>query len=269
MKIRFSYKSGLFFISLFLALTVQAETIECIGSYYGPRCLACPNGSLACGGENIFVRHNNTPLDHLKVVVTRNGVQTTHALRNPPGNISDYITVQSNEWVQKNIPGGLKFGDILEVAQEGGYGLDSGTPYYKGWKSDDMLGYVGDLKPTQPSKSQSLVCWYTAQVNAVVAAPDFCEDSRKNTSLGQKRKSVCYGNVRCQLKGQTMVGPAACKPLETTVASCPTATDCAKENISKKDFLIYPAQNEALLLREQGEMPSYKPTRSGSSGGSE
>lgn len=210
-------KAGLFSISFFLALSVEARTVRCLGDYYiSTGCPSCPNGSMVCRGRQIFVKHT-TPLEYIKVVVTRDGTQKTHTLRNPPGQISDYASIESNRWVQENIPGGFRSGDIIEVAQASGYGIDSSVSWYESYESEVPKSSVKDLK--RHKKRQA--CWYIDTVNAII-----------NPSSSENTKSdyICQGTVKC---GAAMVG--ASKPFQVVCKakedrSCPTAGYCATES---------------------------------------
>lgn len=213
MKVKYIARIGLFLAGVFFALAVEAKAVNCLGEYYtSTGCSDCPNGLLICGKEQIFVNHN-TSLKHIRVVVTRaeDGKQQTYLLENPPGRAFDYRSVQDNKWVQENIPGGLKFGDKIEVALKGGYGIDSSVSLYHDYESEIQRGPVGALKKLnrRPPK-----CWFTDKVNVI-------------TEEGQTQP-VCQGLVKCRgifTGSLTEVFPVACKALQGN-QRCPTANHC-------------------------------------------
>lgn len=244
MKIRLLIASvGLFFI-----LTEEAKapvfrssgkTIECQGSYHMADCPSCLNGLLTCNHRKTYIEHT-TPLTHIKVIVTRDGTQKTYTLKKPPGQISDYSSIESNKWIQENIPGGLKYGDRIELAQDGGYVLGAETSRYENFKSKKPIGFLKDLL----GEKEGLICSYKSSIHIVSA--DFCD------------KNICYAAVECYKDNQIMRLKATCKTRHTN--QCPSAIECVlseKDNINIKDIKLQSVGTTNVdLIRNSSPSPS-------------
>ena len=222
---KLNFLSVIIFGSIILCSQARATTIECDNTMVA-KCMCAASMVMKCGNITGNIK-DDAPLDFLKLVVTSSqGQQRTVTITKPPGRIRDYYALEYNDWIKKNLPGGYKAGDKLQVAVNG-FGLDSTTPLYNDHNANNQIGAAGG------GSGPSQKCWYVEQPSVV----DFPSGCTKNACVA---KGECYDS-----SGRIFRTNIFCKAIKGS--SCPSADECAAD----EDVQVADPQNAKNIKVEE------------------
>ena len=185
---------------------VFSKIVKCEGVSI-KRCICPASMAIRCGSKEGHIK-DDARLKYLKVVVTsKDGIQSTVTLNNPPDGIRSYYSVENNDWVKQNIRG-LKATDNISVSKEG-YGLEDSTQLYSDPNATQSLGSLSSAEATEEEQ-----CTYIDDRPVIVDYSEGCNNMK-----------MCTAKIKCNLKDGVYIGSAICPA--TIQGGCPNATDCA------------------------------------------
>ena len=215
MKALFYTLAGIGLITInFTVMQLKAADCEIRTVARCPFCVA--SAHIRCRNGNDGYVRNNTRVAQLRVVITsRNGNQRTVTLENPPGGIRDYYPIESNDWVATQLGRNLRWGDEIEIANNG-IKINDNTILYSDVNARSQTGTAGrSSSNSSASSNEYYECSYLRDPGII--SIHTCQDK------------LCVGNLTCNHINGTIRSMVSCPAINET--TCPTATICANDSL--------------------------------------